>query len=221
LEEANRIRVLLVDDHAVVRGGLRYFLATTPDIEVIGEADDGERALRLCEHLRPDVVLMDLLMPALDGIEATRMLRQRYPTLRVVALTSFFDEDLVQRALQAGAISYLLKDVGAKELGQAIRAAYAGRSILAPEVTERLIRAVTGPPKPGHDLSERELEVLSLLVLGLSNADIAARLTISRNTVRHHVRNILDKLDAANRTEAVALAVQLGLVPDRHLQHTL
>jgi NarL family two-component system response regulator LiaR len=219
MDKANCIRVLVVDDYAVVRGGLRYLLATAADIVVVGEADNGDSALRLCEHLHPDVVLMDLLMPNLSGIETTRLLRMRQPNVQVVALTSFADEELVQHALQAGAISYLLKDTGAKELGAAIRAAHAGRSMFSQEVTHQLIRAVTGPPKPGHDLSEREIEVLQLLVLGLSNAEVATRLTISRNTVRHHMRNIFGKLNVTNRTEAAALAIQQGLVRKRPLSH--
>jgi DNA-binding NarL/FixJ family response regulator len=207
-----RIRVLIVDDHGVVRGGLRFFLAATKDIEIIGEVGDGEAALRMCERFHPDVVLMDLMMPVMNGVEATRAIRKRYPATQVIALTSFQEDDLVHHALQAGAISYLLKDVPARELGEAIRAAHSGRSTLSAEVTQHLVRAVTGPPKLGHDLTDRELAVLRLLATGLSNAAIADQLTVSRNTVRHHVRGILSKLNANNRTEAVVLALQLGLV---------
>jgi NarL family two-component system response regulator LiaR len=214
MKSANRIRVLIVDDHSLVRGGLQFFLATTDDIEVIGEAHDGEGALRMCERYRPDVVLMDLKMPIMNGVEATRLIRQRYPDTSVIALTSFHEDELILRALQAGAISYLLKDIPADELGDAIRAAHAGHPTLAPEVTQKLVQAIAGPPKLGHDLTERELEVLHLLAMGLSNAAIAAQLSLSRNTVRHHVRSILLKLDASNRTEAVVLALQHGLVHD-------
>jgi NarL family two-component system response regulator LiaR len=156
---------------------------------------------------------MDLAMPQMDGIEATRLLRQRHPGIRVIVLTSYQEEDLVERALQAGAISYLLKDIPAKELGDAIRAAYAGRSTLAPEVTQMLIHVVARPPRVGYDLTEREVEVLRLMTIGLSNAQIGERIMISRNTVRYHVRNILSKLHADNRTGAVALAMQHELVP--------
>lgn len=206
------IRVLIVDDHAVVRGGLKFFMATTPDIEVVGEADNGVRALHMCTQLQPDVVLMDLVMPEMDGITATKAIRDQFPHIQVIALTSFQEEDLVQRALRAGAISYLLKDVATSELFAAIHAAHAGRSVLAPDVTRMLVRAVAQPHRLGHDLTEREQEVLRLLVVGLSNGQIADQLVISRNTVRHHVRNILAKLDASNRTEAVGLALKHNIV---------
>jgi NarL family two-component system response regulator LiaR len=208
-----RIRIIIVDDHAVVRGGLSFFLIPMPDIEVVGEAADGERALRLCWRLQPDVVLMDLVMPGMDGIECTNQIRQTCPKIKVIVLTSFQEEDLVGRALQAGANGYLLKDASAKDVADAIRAVYAGRSVLAPGVTEALIHAVTQPPKLGHDLTERELEFLDHMAKGLSNVKIAGKMLISRNTVRHHVHGVLSKLNAANRTEAVSLAVTCGLVP--------
>lgn len=206
------IRVLLVDDHAVVRGGLRFFLAGADDIEIVGEGASGSEALELVAGLAPDLVIMDVMMPGMDGIEATRELRQRFPQVRVLALTSFGEGELVQRALQAGAIGYLLKDTRGSELIVAVRTAFAGAPVLSPAVTRALVSALNTPPTPGGDLSERELEVLRLMVAGLSNEQIAERLYISRNTVRHHVHNILGKLDAANRTEAVALAVQHKLI---------
>ena len=206
------IRVLLVDDHAVVRSGLSFFLSTTADIEVVGEAADGEQALRLCAELHPDVVVMDMMMPQMDGVTAMQHIRQRDPTIRVIALTSFLEGELVQRALQAGASGYLLKDVQARELADAIRAAKTGRSTLAPEATQALIQTVAQPAQAGESLSEREQEVLLRMARGLSNGEIAAQLMISTNTVRHHVRNILAKLEVTNRTEAVHVAMQRGLV---------
>ncbi|MFL5807462.1 MAG: response regulator [Roseiflexaceae bacterium] len=206
------IRVLIVDDHAVVRGGLNFFLSTTDDIEVVGEAADGEQALRLCAQLHPDVVLMDMLMPQMDGFTAIQHIRQRYPDIRAIALTSFLEGEFVQRALQAGASGYLLKDVQARELANAIRAASAGRSTMASEATQALIQTMAQPTQPGEPLSAREREVLVGLAKGLSNSEIAAQLTISTNTVRHHVRNILAKLEVTNRTEAVHVAMQRGLV---------
>jgi NarL family two-component system response regulator LiaR len=206
------IRVMIVDDHAVVRGGLKFFLLGFDDLELAGEAEDGEEALRLCDQLHPDVILMDMMMPGIDGATATQTIRQRYPKVQVIALTSFKEQDLVQRALQAGAIGYLLKDVQADELAEAVRAAHAGRPTLAPEATQALIQAATQPPMPGHDLTEREREVLALLVKGLSNNEIAERLVVSISTVKYHVSGILSKLGATNRAEAVALALQHRLV---------
>jgi len=202
----------LIDDHAVVRGGLRFFLAGADDIEIVGEGGSGAEALELAARLAPNVVIMDVMMPGMDGIEATRALRRRFPEIRVLALTSFGEGELVQRALEAGAIGYLLKDTQGSELVAAIRNAFAGAPVLSPDVTRALVSTLNTPPAPGGDLSERELAVLRLMVAGLSNEQIAERLYISRNTVRHHVHNILAKLDAANRTEAVALAVQHNLV---------
>lgn len=207
-----RIRVLVVDDHEMVRSGLAMFLRVTPDLELVGEASDGEEAVRLCEALRPDVVLMDMVMPGLDGAAATRAIRERWPRVQVIALTSFPEEDLVQKALQAGALSYLLKNAGAAELTAAIRAASQGRPVLAPEATQALIHRATRPAPPGHDLSRRERDVLKLMAQGLSNRAIAERLVISTSTVDFHVSNILGKLGVSSRTEAVALAVQHHLI---------
>jgi len=212
VSEDELIRVLIVDDHAVVRSGLAAFLLAFDDLELVGEAASGPEALRMVEDRRPDVVLMDLVMPEMDGASATRLIRQRYPEVQVVALTTFPEEDLVQTALQAGAISYLLKNVSADELAGAIRAAYRGRSTLAPEAAQALIHATTRPPEIGYDLTPREHEVLRLMVEGLSNPEIADRLVVSRSTVKFHVSSILSKLEVGSRTEAVALALQKDLV---------
>jgi NarL family two-component system response regulator LiaR len=206
------IRVMVVDEHPMVRRGLGSFLRTTPDLQLIAEARDGEEAVQQCAREQPDVILMDLLMPRMNGIQATRAILERWPQVRVVALTSFAEKQLVHDALQAGAVSYLLKDVGAEELAQAIRAAYVGKPTLAPEATRVLIKSSQEPPGLGYDLTTRELEVLALLVEGLTNPQIAERLTVSRSTARAHVSNILSKLGAANRAEAVALALRHSLV---------
>ncbi|RME54809.1 MAG: DNA-binding response regulator [Caldilineae bacterium] len=207
---------MLVDDHAVVRSGLKAFLLAFDDLELVGEAGSGHEALALCEKVQPDVILMDLVMPDMDGAATTRAIRERYPHIQVVVLTSFPEEDLVTQALQAGAISYLLKNVSAHELSEAIRRAYAGRSTLAPEAAQALIHTTTQPPKPGHDLTSREREVLELMAKGYNNVEIAEELVVSRSTVKFHVSNILSKLQATSRTEAVAVALEHGLVKRRH-----
>jgi NarL family two-component system response regulator LiaR len=207
-----KIKVMLVDDHAVVRSGLGAFLLASDDLELVGEAGSGEEAVRRCRSLGPDVVLMDLIMPGMDGAEATKIIRQTSPDVQVIVLTSFKEEDLVQRALQAGAIGYLLKNVSSDELADAIRAAKAGRPTLAPEAAQALIHASTRPPEPGHDLTEREREVLALMVKGLNNPDIADRLIVSRSTVKFHVSSILSKLGVSSRTEAVSMAIQHHIV---------
>ena len=212
MSESKPIRVLLVDDHAVVRSGLGAFLLAFDDLELVGEAGGGEEAVRLCEQLRPDVVLMDLVMPGMDGAAATRAIRERCPQIQVIALTSFKEQELVQGVLEAGAIGYLLKNVAANELAGAIRAAHAGRPTLAPEAAQALIQATREPLSPGHDLTPREREVLALMVEGLSNPEIAKRLVVSPSTVKFHVSSILSKLGVTSRTEAVALAVQHHLV---------
>jgi NarL family two-component system response regulator LiaR len=206
-----RIRVMIVDDHAVVRSGLSAFLLAYDDLEYVGEAAGGADAVRQCVALRPDVILMDLVMPEVDGAEATRRIKETCPAVQVIALTSYKEDDLVQGALKAGALSYLLKNVSAAELHSAIREAHAGRPTLAPEAAQVLIKAATGPEQ-GEGLTARELDILRLMVHGDSNPDIAEKLFVSRSTVKFHVSNILMKLGAATRTEAVAMAVQRRLV---------
>jgi NarL family two-component system response regulator LiaR len=206
------IRVMLVDDHLMVRQGLATFLKVFDDLELAGEAANGLAAVQLCGQLKPDVVLMDMVMPDMDGATATQLIRQRFPQVQVLALTSFKEENLVQNALQAGAIGYLLKDVSADELAQAIRAAHAGRATLSPEAAQALVHAANQPHEPGHDLTERERAVLSLMVEGLNNTQIAERLVVSPSTIKSHVSNILSKLGVTSRSEAVALAVRIKLV---------
>ncbi len=206
-----RIRVLIVDDHAVVRSGLGAFLSAYPDLELVGEASNGEQALARAHALQPDVILMDLMMPVMDGVQAIAALQREGSPARILALTSFAEDELVQRALAAGALGYLLKNVSHEQLVDAVRQAHAGRSTLSPEATAALIRKAQAPPPLGHDLTPREREVLALLVRGLNNPQIASELYVSEATVKTHVSNILSKLHAATRTEAATLAVQHGL----------
>jgi NarL family two-component system response regulator LiaR len=199
---------MLVDDHSMVRRGLIAILKNEPDLEVIAEARDGSEAIAKCGSTQPDVILMDLIMPDLGGVAATRMILDRWPDIRILVLTSFQEKDLVQEALQAGATGYLLKNVSGSELADAIRSTYVGKTTLAREAVESLIQTETAEPPPGGDLTRRELEVLSLLVKGLSNPEIAGRLSVSRATVKSHVSNILSKLGVSNRAEAIALAIE-------------
>jgi NarL family two-component system response regulator LiaR len=203
---------MLVDDHQMVRNGLGTFLLVHDDLELVGEAGDGEQALAVYERVRPDVVLMDLKMPRKDGVEATRALMARDPELRVIALTSFKEEQLIQDALDAGAIGYLLKDVDADDLAEAIRAAHRGEPTLAPEAAWMLFKARRRGPEPGDDLTEREREVLALIVEGQTNPEIADRLIVSESTVKTHVSNILSKLGVSTRTEAASLALRKGMI---------
>ena len=207
------IRVMLVDDHTMVRRGLGTFLKAFDDLELAGEAESGAAAIRLCGEILPDVILMDMVMPDMNGAAATRAIRQQFPQVQVIALTSFKEGDLVKNALEAGAIGYLLKDVSADELVQAIRAAYAGRATLSPEAAQALVETANRPPAPGLDLTERELEVLALMVEGLNNTQIAGRLTVSSSTIKSHVSSILSKLGVASRTEAVTLALRKRIIP--------
>jgi NarL family two-component system response regulator LiaR len=207
------IRVMIVDDHDMVRRGLATFLRIDTGLELVGEARNGAEAVQMCEHLQPDVILMDLVMPEMDGSAATQTIRARWPRIQVIALTSFQERELVRQALRAGAISYLLKNVSMDDLSGAIHMAFAGRSTLAPEATQALIQDAGQGPLLEVDLTPRESEVLALLVEGLSNPEIAARLSITRSTARAHVSHILSKLDASNRAEAVALALRHKLLP--------
>lgn len=212
-----KIRVMIVDDHDLVRDGLRMLLSSFDDIEVVADAAHGARGVELCTQFCPDVVLMDMVMPVMDGVTATRHIHDLCPAAQIIALTSFNDEDNVQRALKAGAISYMLKNVTIDELVSAVRKAYAGQSVLAPEAARVLISATTRPPIIGYDLSEREREVLSLLVRGLSNREIGDILHISASTVKNHVSTILSKLGTTSRTQAAALAVEHRLMHDTHV----
>lgn len=207
------IQVMIVDDHPMVRDGLKVFLLAAKDMELAAEAGSGEEALRLGEQVQPDVILMDLKMPGLDGVSCTRAIRDSCPQAQVIALTSFAEQGLVQQALQAGAIGYLLKDVSAAELAEAIRAAFVGDPSLSPIAARTLIKSATQPSQIGADLTRRERQVLALLAAGLSNLEIAQRLTISLSTTGFHVSNVLTKLGAANRTEAASLALLHKLTP--------
>ncbi|MCB0103995.1 MAG: response regulator transcription factor [Anaerolineales bacterium] len=206
------VRVMLVDDHTMVRKGLATFLKIFDDLLLVGEAEDGAIAIKLCGEIKPDVVLMDMVLPDMDGAEITHMIRQQFPHVQVIILTSFKEGELIKKALEAGAIGYLLKDVSADELARAIRSARAGRATLSPEAAQSLVETTNLPPAPGLDLTEREREVLALMVDGLSNAQIAVRLGVSASTIKSHVSNILSKLGVASRTEAVTLALRNHIV---------
>jgi DNA-binding NarL/FixJ family response regulator len=205
------IRILLVDDHSVVRQGLRMFLSLDPDLEVVGEASNGVDGIEEARSLKPDVVLMDLAMPVMDGITAIQNLRKEFPNIEVIALTSILEDEKVIGAIRAGAIGYLLKDTQADELCRAIKAAANGQVQLSPQAAARLVREIKSPDSP-EKLTERETDVLRLLALGRSNKEIANELVIGEKTVKTHVSNILMKLGVSSRTQAALHAVRIGLV---------
>jgi two-component system, NarL family, response regulator LiaR len=208
ISSSQPIRVMLVDDHTMVRRGLATFLKVFDDLQLAGEAESGEAAIQLCAEVLPDVILMDMSLPGMDGATATHVIRQQFPQIQVIALTSFKEGKIIKNALEAGAIGYLLKDVSADDLVRAIRAAHAGRATLSPEVAQALVETTNQPLAPGLDLTEREREVLILMIEGLNNTQIAGRLTVSPSTIKSHVSNILSKLGVASRTEAVTLALR-------------
>jgi NarL family two-component system response regulator LiaR len=207
----NSIRIMIVDDHAVVRSGLSAFLTVMPDLEMVGEAENGEQAVVRAELLKPDVILMDLMMPVMDGVSAIRAIKGKTASVQIIALTSFQEDELVQNALKAGAIGYLMKNVSARELAAAIRAAKDGKMTLSPEAAQALVHASQAAADTG-DLTEREREVLKLMVEGLNNAEIAERLVVSLSTVKYHIGNIFMKLGVDNRVAAVTMAMQKKMV---------
>ncbi|MBP1466442.1 response regulator transcription factor [Candidatus Chloroploca sp. M-50] len=206
-----KIRIMLVDDHAVVRSGLGAFMSVNPDLELVGEAENGEQAVALVAMLKPDVILMDLMMPVMDGVAATAAIKKQHPGIQIIALTSFHEDELVQNVLKAGAIGYLMKNVTAWELAAAIKAAKEGKMILSPEAAQALVHA-SQQAQETEVLTEREREVLKLLVEGLNNAEIAERLVVSLSTIKYHISNILMKLGVDNRVAAVTMAIQKKLV---------
>ena len=206
------IRVMIADDHDMLRSGLALFIQTRPELKLVGEASSGVEAVALCPQVKPDVILMDLIMPEMDGVSAITEIRRQYPSVQIIALSSFVDEALVQAALNAGAISYLLKNVSIDALATAIHDAYQGKATLAPEAAQALVNAAHHSPLPTLHLTDREREVLKLMVRGKNNTEIAAELGIGLSTVKKHVSHILNKLRTASRTEAVAIAVRQHLV---------
>jgi NarL family two-component system response regulator LiaR len=215
----DNISLLITDDHALVRQGIRTFLELQPDLTVLGEADSGEAAVRMAAELVPDVVLMDLVMPGIGGVEATRQVKQVSPHTQIIVLTSYHEDEYIFPALRAGALSYVLKDVGPDELADTVRKAARGESVLHPRVASRVVQELRGAkrdtPNLFTDLSDRELEVLRLIADGLSNAEIADKLVISEKTVKGHVSNILGKLHMMDRTQAAVFAWRQGLVARR------
>lgn len=211
-----QITVLIVDDHALVRQGVRAFLETQADLHVLGEAENGAQAVALAANLVPDVALMDLLMPDMDGVEATRRIRQASPRTQVVILTSYHEDEHIFPAIRAGALSYVLKDLGPRELADVVRKAARGEAVLHPKVAARVIQelqgARTGATNPFTELTDREMEVLRLIAAGMSNMEIAAELVLSEKTVKGHVSNILSKLHLGDRTQAAVYAWKEGIV---------
>ena len=208
---SDKIKVMLVDDHAVVRSGLSAFLSVNPDLELVGEAENGQQAVVRAGLLQPDVILMDLMMPVMDGIAATQAIKRQNPRIQIIALTSFQEDELVQNALKAGAVGYLMKNVTARELASAIKSAKEGKMTLSSEAAQALVRA-NQQAQETETLTERELDVLKLMVEGLNNAEIAERLVVSLSTVKYHISNILGKLGVDNRVSAVTLALQRKMV---------
>ena len=209
------VRVLVVDDHAIVRKGIRALLATEQSIQVVGEAANGSEAVVLAQSLRPDVILMDIVMPEMDGLEAIRRITEQQPEIRILVLTSFAGVDMVLPAIKAGALGYLLKDSGPQELVQAIQQVHRGNSSLHPAIARKLLQEISEPSSSGPDvgsLTEREVTVLKLVAQGFSNRDIANELTVSEATVRTHVSHILAKLDLSSRTQAALYAIRRGIV---------
>jgi NarL family two-component system response regulator LiaR len=209
---AESIRVMIADDHLMVRSGVAMFLNALPDIELVGQASNGQEAVTMCQSLEPQVVLMDLMMPEMDGVEATRTILQTRPDTRIIALTSFKEDDLIYAAIKAGVVGYLLKDCTVEELAGAIRDARAGKTSISQEMMQAVLRVAETPAAPQIHLSERERSVLQLIASGLSNRQIAGELTLSESTIKFHISNILSKLGVATRAEAVALAMHHKLV---------
>lgn len=212
MDGSKKIRVLIVDDHEVVRRGLMMFLRPFEDFELIGEAANGREAVEVCSRVQPDVILMDMVMPEMDGLEATRLIREKHPNTRILVLTTFKDEQLVRDVLKAGAVGYLLKDTSVDELAGAIRTATTGKLTLSAEAAQELLKLTPAVTSTSYHLTERELEVLNLMVEGLNNVEIAKRLYVARSTVKFHVSSILAKLNVASRVEAVSVALQAGLI---------
>lgn len=215
---SDAIRIMVVDDHAMVRKGLATFLKTFDEssagqtLQLVGEAENATQAIELCGEISPDVVLMDMKMPDLDGATATRIIREKFPHIQILVLTNFKESSLIQKALEAGAIGYLLKDISANELARAIRSAHSGRVTLSPQIAQSLVETANLPPAPGLDLTDREHDVLKLMIEGLNNTQIAGKLTVSPSTIKSHVSNILSKLHVSSRTEAVTLALRNDIV---------
>jgi two-component system, NarL family, response regulator LiaR len=210
--KSNPIRILIVDDHAMVRSGLRMFLLAFDDLELAGEAVNGFEAVKLAGQLNPDVILMDLIMPSMDGIQATRQIHNRFPNIKIIALTSFTETQLIHDAVDAGVSGYLFKNVTANELANAIRSVHAGNSIFSPEVAQALVNQPPASESVLSELTAREREVLTLMTVGKSNAEISAKLTLSLSTTKFHVSNILSKLNVHSRGEAVSFAIKNHLV---------
>ncbi len=211
-QPGHQIRVMIVDDHDMLREGLITFIAAFPELELVGETSSAREAIELCAARKPDVILMDLIMPDMDGVTAIEQIHRLFPSIRIIALSSFSEETLVRSALRAGAISYLLKNISAENLAEAIRVAHRGLPTLAPEIARQLLVEPAPMPAVLADLTPREKEVLALMIEGLSNAEIAIRMAISRFTVKNHVSSILSKLGATSRTEAVSQALQKNIV---------